>query len=218
MNPSHIPQQRTRIKFCGMTRAADAQAAIALGVDALGFVLVPQSPRAISLEAAAEIRNQLPPFVSSVALLRNATAVEVRTAIATLQPDLLQFHGDEDEPFCAQFGLPYLKAVAMSRSQDLSACASRYATAAALLLDSHAADGMGGTGRVFDWSQVRPVGKPLMLAGGLRPENVAEGIQSVRPYAVDVSSGIESAPGVKNFEKMRDFVQAVRLADAQGNS
>lgn len=212
MNPSTRTPQRTRIKFCGITRAQDARDAIRLGVDALGFVLVPQSPRAITPEAAAAIRRELPPFVTAVALLQNASEAQVRAAITALKPDLLQFHGDEDEAFCAQFGLPYLKAVAMAAPQDLSALAARYPSASALLLDSHGS-GLGGTGHTFDWNQVQPVSKPLILAGGLKPENVAAGIAQLRPYAVDVSSGIESAPGIKNFEKMRDFVRAVRLAD-----
>lgn len=207
---------RTHIKFCGITRAEDAQAAIDLGVDALGFVLVAQSPRAITPQRAYEIRRTLPSTIRAVALLRDPSEAQVRVALAELKPDLFQFHGHEDEAFCAQFGVPYLKAVSMAQPQGLAAHAKRYASAAALLLDSHGADGMGGTGHVFDWSLVQTVNKPLILAGGLTPQNVAAGIARVRPYAVDVSSGIESAPGVKNFEKMRDFVQAVRLADAQG--
>ena len=217
MNSSATTSQRTRIKFCGITSAQDAEQAIALGVDALGFVLVPQSPRAIAAADAAKIRAGLPPFISTVALFRNVGAATVRAAIKILQPDILQFHGDEDVMFCEQFGLPYFKAVAMAKPQDLSALATKFASAKALLLDSHGPQGMGGTGQTFDWTMVKAVNKPLILAGGLKPENVAEGIRQVRPYAVDVSSGIESAPGIKNFEKMRDFVQAVRLADTQRN-
>lgn len=215
MNPSTTTQQRTRIKFCGITRAQDAHDAIRLGVDALGFVLVPQSPRAIVAADAAKIRFDLPPFVSTVALFRNAGAVAVRATIKILQPDLLQFHGDEDVVFCEQFGLPYFKAVAMAKPQDLAAVAARFATAKALLLDSHGPQGMGGSGQTFNWKQVQPVKKPLILAGGLNAENVAEAVRILQPYAVDVSSGIESAPGIKNFEKMRAFVQAVRLADLE---
>lgn len=214
MNASQPTLQRTRIKFCGITRAQDAAQAIALGVDALGFVLVPQSPRAIVAADAAKIRASLPPFINTVALFRNAGAATVRAAIKILQPDLVQFHGDEDVVFCEQFGVPYLKAVAMSKQQNLSASAKRYASAKALLLDSHSPQG-GGSGQVFDWTLVQAVNKPLILAGGLNAENVAAGIAALRPYAVDVSSGIESAPGIKNFEKMRDFVQAVRLADTR---
>jgi phosphoribosylanthranilate isomerase len=213
MNHSDSTQQRTRIKFCGITRAEDARQAITLGVDALGFVLVPQSPRAIVAAEAAKIRASLPPFVHAVALFRNVGAASVRAVLKILQPDLIQFHGDEDAAFCEQFGLPYLKAVSMAKPQDLSLLAARYQPAKALLLDSHSPEGMGGTGHVFDWTKVRAVKKPLILAGGLNAENVGAGIQALRPYAVDVSSGIESAPGIKNFEKMRAFVQAVRLAD-----
>ena len=217
MNASQSIQQRTRIKFCGITRAQDAAQAITLGVDALGFVLVPQSPRAIVAADAAKIRASLSPFISSVALFRNAGATTVRASIKILQPDLVQFHGDEDVAFCEQFGLPYFKAVAMAKPQDLTALAARYASAKALLLDSHSPQGMGGTGQTFDWTRVQPVNKPLILAGGLNAENVGAGILALRPYSVDVSSGIESAPGIKNFEKMRDFVRAVRLADTQRN-
>jgi phosphoribosylanthranilate isomerase len=217
MNASLPTSHRTRIKFCGITRAQDAEQAVALGVDALGFVLVPQSPRAIAAADAAKIRAGLPPFIHTVALFRNAGAATVRASIKILQPDVLQFHGDEDVVFCEQFGVPYLKAVAMSKQQDLSAIATRYASAKALLLDSHSPQG-GGSGQAFDWKWVSALNKPLILAGGLNAENVAAGIQALRPYAVDVSSGIESAPGVKNFAKMQDFVRAVRHADTPRNS
>lgn len=215
MKPTDLSPQRTRIKFCGITRLQDAVQAAQLGVDALGFVLVPQSPRVIAAADAVKIRSNLPPFVSAVALFRNAGASAVRAAIKILQPDLVQFHGDEEAAFCEQFGLPYMKAVAMAKPQDLNTIAARHRSARALLLDSHSPQGMGGSGQVFDWKLVQAVDKPVMLAGGLHAENVGAGIAALRPYAVDVSSGIESAPGIKNFEKMRDFVQAVRLADQE---
>lgn len=212
--PDHVHSpQRTRIKFCGITRGIDAQQAIGLGVDALGFVLVPASPRFIAPVDAAKIRRAMPPLVSSVALFRNAEPAFVREALRELQPDLVQFHGEEDAAYCGSFGLPYVKAVAMAEPQDLTALAARFATAAALLLDSHGAQGMGGSGHTFDWSRVAATDKPLILAGGLTPANVAQGMASVRPYAVDVSSGIESAPGQKDFEKMSAFVAAVRRAN-----
>lgn len=204
---------RTRIKFCGITRASDAAHAVNLGVDALGLVLVPASPRFIRPEAAAIIRRQLPPFVACVALFKDADSAFVLEAIDALQPDVLQFHGAEDAAFCASFGLPYMKAVAMGGQLDLAKQARRFKSASALLLDSHSTSGMGGTGKTFDWKKVGKVGKPLVLAGGLKAENVAAGIRSLRPYAVDVSSGIESKPGFKDLKKMCAFAAAVRRAD-----
>jgi phosphoribosylanthranilate isomerase len=215
MNDSNPHPQRTRIKFCGITRAQDAQQAVALGVDALGFVLVPASPRFIAPPAAAIIRRALPPLVTSVALFRNPTPAFVRESLAELHPDLLQFHGDEDAAFCESFGMPYLKAVAMAEPQDLAKLARTFASAAALLLDGHGAQSMGGSGQTFDWSRVERVGTPLILAGGLKPENVAAAIACVRPYAVDVSSGIEASSGNKDFEKMRAFASEVHRADQE---
>jgi phosphoribosylanthranilate isomerase len=206
---------RTRIKFCGITRAEDALAAVALGVDALGFVFAAGSPRLLSLEAGAAIRCRLPPLVTAVTLLRNNPAEEVRAIIAALRPQLLQFHGDEDPRFCAAFGLPYMKAVGMKGlDRPLAEIAGEYGDAAALLLDGHAPGEPGGQGQSFDWSGIAAVGKPIVLAGGLRPDNVAEAIRLARPYAVDVSSGIESAPGIKDSGKMEAFVRQVRGADA----
>ncbi len=204
---------RTRIKFCGITREKDAHAAISLGVDALGFVLVPASPRHITAEKAAAIRRRLPPFVSTVALLKDADAAFVQDAIDVLKPDLLQFHGEEPADFCASFGLPYLKAVAMGEKQSLAALARRYKGAVGLLLDGHSKGGMGGRGETFDWSRVTAVKTPLVLAGGLNPANVGRAVRQLRPYGVDVSSGIEAKPGVKDHDKMRAFVEAVQRAD-----
>jgi len=206
--------QRTRIKFCGMTRAEDALAAVALGVDALGFVFVPGSPRRVGLDAAAAIRCQLPPLVSVVALLRNPDSEEVRETIEALRPELLQFHGEETPQFCAAFGLPYLKVVAMrGLQQPLADIARDYAGAAALLLDGHAPGELGGQGKVFDWAGIADLDKPLILAGGLNSDNVATAIRLAHPFAVDVSSGIESKPGIKDSGKMEAFVQQVRNAD-----
>ncbi|HEY1077234.1 MAG TPA: phosphoribosylanthranilate isomerase [Fontimonas sp.] len=208
---------RTRIKFCGIRRPADAQAAVALGVDAIGFVLVPQSKRHVALSRAASIRTALPPFVAAVALLMNPSEREVHAAIEAIRPDLLQFHGAETPGFCASFGLPYLKAVAMKGAVNLPREARRYKSASGLLLDGNAPGAMGGQGETFDWTQARGVKSPLIVAGGLTPANVARAVRLVRPYAVDVSSGIESAPGIKDAAKMRAFVAAVRRADARGS-
>ncbi|SFF31367.1 phosphoribosylanthranilate isomerase [Fontimonas thermophila] len=204
---------RTRIKFCGIRRKQDAELAVDLGVDALGFVLVPRSKRYIDPGRAAVIRAGLPPFVTVVALFMDADAGEVQTAIDALRPDVVQFHGREDAAFCASFGLPYIKAVAMSGPTDLSRTARQFRSAQALLLDAHAPGAMGGSGKTFDWSCIKPVGLPLVLAGGLTADNVGRAVRTVRPYAVDVSSGIERRPGVKDPERMRAFVRAVRRAD-----
>ncbi|HVT35694.1 MAG TPA: phosphoribosylanthranilate isomerase [Nevskiaceae bacterium] len=206
---------RTRIKFCGITRAADAQAAAALGVDALGFVLVPASKRWIDPVRAARIRRALPPLISVVALFKDAAAAQVQEAIDELDPDLLQFHGDEDADYCASFGKPYLKAVSMQQPRALVRAAREHQHAAALLLDSHAPGGMGGSGQIFDWKAVPKVKQPLMLAGGLTPANVGAAVRALRLWAVDVSSGVESKPGIKDTAKMRAFVHAVQRADAR---
>jgi len=202
---------RTHIKFCGMTRVEDVDAAQKLGVDAIGIVLVPKSPRYLEPRAAAQLRSSTQ--LAVVALFQDADASFVRRAIDEVRPDVLQFHGEESEPFCASFGLPYLKAVSMHAQQDLAKLREVFASAAGLLLDSHRAGGLGGTGRAFDWGAVAPIDEPFVLAGGLTAANVGEGIARMRPAAVDVSSGIEERPGVKDSAKMRDFVAAVRRTD-----
>ena len=214
---SNTLKLRTRIKFCGFTRAQDAETAVSLGVDALGFVLVPGTPRFITPEAAYAIRRNLPPLVSTVALFRNAEPAFVREALEALNPSIAQFHGDEDAAYCESFDIPYFKAVPMADPQDLTKLAGTYASAAALLLDGHDAKTMGGSGLTFDWGLVRAFDKPLILAGGLKHANVADGIAQLHPYAVDVSSGIEASPGIKDFEKMRAFARAVRHADQELN-
>jgi phosphoribosylanthranilate isomerase len=208
--------RRTRIKFCGITRAEDAQRAVALGVDALGFVCVPASRRNIPPPDAANIRRRLPPLVSVVLLVSNADEAFVREAVAAIDPDYIQFHGREPAAFCASFGRRYWKALNPDSAAGLHAATLEFSSASAVLLDSHGGDGMGGTGQAFDWSLIpADIAKPLILAGGLNPANVGQAVRMVAPYAVDVSSGIESAPGRKDPEKMRAFVQAVRQADAQ---
>lgn len=208
---------RTRIKFCGIRRPGDRDAAVALGVDAIGLILVPASPRFVEPERAAKLRAGLPPFVASVVLFKDADAGFVQEAIDAVNPDLLQFHGSEPEDFCASFGRPYLKALAMGGKVSLPRAARSYASATGLLLDSHAPGGMGGRGETFAWRKAPAIKKPLLLAGGLNPDNVAKGIALMRPFAVDVSSGIEARPGVKDSEKMRAFVAAVQRADRRLN-
>lgn len=207
---------RTRIKFCGFTCADDLRAAVALGVDAVGFVCVPGSKRFVTFADAARLCRNLPPFVTRVLLLSNADEAQARRAIEQVQADLVQFHGDETPDFCEQFKRPYLKSVAVRTPDDVLAAAARFGSARGLLLDSHGADGMGGTGQAFDWALIPAgVALPLILAGGLHPGNVGQAVRMAVPYAVDVSSGIESAPGRKDPDKMQAFVQAVRQADAE---
>lgn len=214
---------RTRIKFCGLTRAGDVRLASELGVDAIGFVLAAGSPRRVQAEEARAMRNALEPLVDAVLLFMDNPADEVREAIRMVRPTLLQFHGSEDDAFCRGFGLPYLKAIAMGEAGangdrigngDATALQLRYPAAAGFLFDGHAAGESGGQGQRFPWSRI-PTGlnKPFVLAGGLDPHNVFAAIQSTLPWGVDVSSGIESAPGIKDGERMRRFVEEVRRAD-----
>ena len=207
---------RTRIKFCGMTRAGDVRLASELGVDAVGFVFTQGSARRIRPEEARLMRNALGPLVDAVALFMDNTAEEVREAVRQVRPTLLQFHGSEDDAFCRGFGLPWLKAIAMGNGESESATALqlRYPGAAGFLFDSHAAGGAGGSGKTFDWSQLpKPLNKPMVLAGGLTPDNVFDAVLATMPWGVDVSSGVESAPGIKDGERMRRFVEEVRRAD-----
>ena len=202
---------RTRIKFCGITRVEDAQAAVELGVDAIGLVLTRKSLRFVELERAREIRRTLPPFVAAVTLFMDDDPAWIAAAIDIVAPDLLQFHGNECVADCVHYGRRYLKAVPMHGITDVSSVIAMHPGAAGFLFDGHAAGEQGGRGQSFDWTRIpADLKRPLLLAGGLTCDNVGAAIRSVRPYAVDVSSGIESAPGVKDAEKMRRFVEEVR--------
>ena len=204
---------RTRIKICGLTREADVDAAVDAGADALGFVLYEGSSRHVTLDRAAALIARLPPFVTPVLLVVNANATELRRAVERVPHALLQFHGDESPGDCQAVQRPYIRAARMSPGFDLIDFATLYAGAQALLLDAHV-DGYGGSGKVFDWSQIPPnVPLPVVLSGGLNPANVTDGVLSVRPCAVDVSSGVEVSKGVKSAELMRRFCRAVRSAD-----
>ena len=206
---------RTRIKICGFTREADVDAAVAAGADALGFNLWPGSSRHVSLLRAAALIARLPPFVTPVLLFVNAPAVEVAAAAARLPQALLQFHGDETPEQCRAAGRPWLRAARMAADLDLLDFASLFSGAQALLLDAHV-EGYGGAGKVFDWSLIpRGVPLPVVLSGGLNPVNVTAGVLGVRPWAVDVSSGVEISKGVKDALLMRRFCEAVRQADQQ---
>lgn len=209
----------TRIKFCGITRLEDALLAAELAVDVVGFVLVPDTPRYRGLDAAVEVRRQLPAGIKAAALVQNASAGWLAAIQAQFRPDLLQFHGRETPEAVLACGQPYIRAVPMGSPQDWSTWERDYPDAWALLADGHTEQGGGGTGTGFRWSSLPPPGqrrRPLMLAGGLKPETVEQAVLTVRPWGVDVSSGIESdAKGIKDALRMRAFVAAVRAADAQ---
>ena len=207
---------RTRVKFCGFTRAGDVRLACELGVDALGFVLVRSSPRNLQLAQIPGLRAAVSPLVDVVALFMDPHGSEVIEAIRVLRPTMLQFHGAESDAFCRSFGLPFLKTLAMGAGSEESLAASRrYPSATALLLDGHGPGQSGGHGQAFDWAQVPRLAKPVFLAGGLSPANVAGAIGVSRPFAVDVSSGIEHSPGQKDGEKMQQFLEEVRRADLE---
>lgn len=204
----------TRIKFCGMTRAEDVALATELGVDAIGLIFAPASKRGVEAAKARELRAAAGPFVHVVALFMDNAITEVRNIISIVRPTLLQFHGGESAEDCERYGLPYLKAVPMASRADLRECVARHPHAAGFVLDSHAPGAAGGSGQIFDWTRV-PHGfdRPLVLAGGLAPDNVFGAIRTAKPYAVDVASGIEAAPGLKDAQHMRRFVSEVRRAD-----
>ena len=206
---------RTRIKICGLTREVDVEAAVAAGADAIGFVLYPRSPRALSIERAAQLAAMLPPFVTPVGLFVNAAPADVAAACAAMPTLLLQFHGDETPAECEAAERPFIRAARMAPGFDLVDFALQYASAAAVLLDADV-EGYGGGGKVFDWSLIpSSVPAPVVLSGGLNAANVGEGVLALRPWAVDVSSGVESAKGIKDAELMRRFCDAVRDADAR---
>ena len=223
-----IPFSRTRIKICGLTREEDVDAAVAAGADAIGFVMYEPSPRYVTLERAAALASRLPPFVTPVLLFVNAPATKIIAACARIPCALLQFHGDETPEACLQAGRPFLRAARIPLDEspepgslrfDLLKYAQDYSSAQAILLDAHV-EGFGGGGKTFNWSLLPPsVNAHLVLSGGLTPANVIDGILQVRPrcttLAVDVSSGVEIAKGIKSADKINQFVAAVRAADEQ---
>ena len=207
--------QRTRIKICGLTREADVDAAVEAGADAVGFVFYDKSPRFVTPARAAELARRLPPFVMPVGLFVNASDAQVHAACAVIPQLLLQFHGDETPAQCARAARPFLRAARVAPGFDLLDFATRFAHAQAILLDAHV-EGYGGGGKVFDWSLVQSaVPLPVVLSGGLHAGNVIHGIHTLRPWAVDVSSGVESAKGIKDAHAIRRFCDAVREADAR---
>lgn len=208
------PPHRTRIKICGITRIGDALAAAEAGADAIGMVFYPQSPRSVAMQQAQAIARALPPFVSTVALFVNATEAEVNAVIDAVHPSLLQFHGDESPADCSRFAYPYLRAARMKTGLDLLDFKTQFTDAQALLLDTYI-ESYGGGGEVFDWSLIpKNANFPIVLSGGLHASNVGRAIAQVRPWAVDVSSGVELSKGVKDAAAIRRFIAAVRDADA----
>lgn len=207
---------RTRIKICGITRPEDGLAAASLGVDAIGLVFYPKSPRAVDIMTARSIVGALPPLVTPVGLFVDAEPAAVYAVLQQIPLGMLQFHGDEAPDFCAAFGLPYLKAVPMGAGADIADYERRFAGASGLLLDSHSQTKTGGSGQRFDWALI-PAGvqKPIILAGGLDPDNVAQAIRQIRPFAVDVSSGVESAKGIKDYRLMRAFIEGVARGESR---
>lgn len=208
---------RTRVKICGITRVEDAQMVVNAGADAIGLVFYAKSPRFVTNEQAAEISRVIPAFVTRVALFMDADRLTIRSVLEQVDIDLIQFHGSEEVTFCEQFDRPYIKALGMKTAEHdieyLQSNAEKYHSAKALLLDAHAPGEAGGTGETFDWTAIGQVAKPVILAGGLTPTNVRRAIDIVHPYAVDVSSGVESAPGIKDKDKLTAFMQQLVLSN-----
>lgn len=204
----------TAVKICGITRVEDALAAAREGAHAIGLIFATKSPRLVDADKAAAIVRALPPFVTAVTLFVNQESAHIREVIARVRPHLLQFHGDETPEFCAGFGVPYVKAVRVRAGVDLLQYARLYGAAKGLLLDAFVEGNHGGTGAVFDWSLIpSEFPLPLILAGGLDPANVGDAVRRVRPWAVDVSSGVESAKGIKDAARIAAFIRGVRDAD-----
>lgn len=205
---------RTRVKICGITRVEDAHAAIAEGVDAIGLVFYAPSSRAVTIKQARTIVAYLPPFVTVVGLFVNETRERITEVLNSVRIDMLQFHGDETPADCAGYGRPWIKAVSMRREIDVSAMRIQYFDAAALLLDTYWPGVPGGTGSSFDWSRIPPaLCNKIILAGGLTPEIVEQAVRQVRPYAVDVSGGVEESKGIKDIHKIRAFMHSVKRGE-----
>ncbi|MEI6353853.1 MAG: phosphoribosylanthranilate isomerase [Methylococcus sp.] len=212
--PYPYPSRRTRVKICGLTRIEDALAAVRLGADALGLVFYPESPRVVSVEVARSIIERLPPFITIVGLFVNEDPGTIADIVSEVRLDLLQFHGDETEADCQGFGRPFIKAIRMRSDLDLPAALARFPGASGFLVDAFEADAMGGTGRAFDWGRLtQAMAQNLIVAGGLRPDNVTAALKALRPYALDVSSGVEAQKGIKDEAKMAAFLSEVHDFD-----
>ena len=209
---------QTRIKICGITKPDDARVAAVCGADAIGLVFYPKSPRAVTASQALECVKALPPLVTVVALFVNESAENIAKILEEVPIDVLQFHGDETPEFCTQFGRPYLKALRVRSADEIESACDTFRSAKAILLDAWVEGIRGGTGKRFDWKMAQgSFSVPLVLAGGLNAENVAEAIELINPAAVDVSGGVESAPGVKSAKSIEQFIAAVRSADLRLN-
>jgi phosphoribosylanthranilate isomerase len=207
---------RTRIKICGITREQDVSAVANNGADALGLVFYEKSPRHVSVQQAVQLVPAVPPFVTMVGLFVNPSVDYVREVLAKVPLDVLQFHGEEAPEFCRQFGKPYLKAIRVKPGVDLVECAARYFGAQGFLLDAYVEGTQGGTGESFDWALIpHDLPLPVILSGGLHAGNVAAAIKQVRPYAVDVSSGVEASKGIKDAAKIAAFIHEVKNVDLQ---
>lgn len=201
---------KVRIKICGLTRNQDVQVAVAEGVDALGFVLYAPSSRAVTAEQAALLIKHAPAFVTTVALFVDESAEEIYRALDVCSFDLLQFHGDESPEFCRQFNRPYMKAIRVRSAEDIQRAVQQYPDTKALLLDAYVENLPGGTGQAFDWRLIPELSIPWILAGGLNANNVADAVNQVKPFAVDVSGGVEASKGIKDVQKIKDFISEVR--------
>ncbi|MGK0248668.1 MAG: phosphoribosylanthranilate isomerase [Oleispira sp.] len=201
---------KVRIKICGLTRNQDVQIAVAEGADALGFVLYAPSPRAVTAEQAASLIKHAPAFVTTVALFVDENAEEIYRALDVCNFDLLQFHGDESPEFCRQFNRPYMKAIRVRSAEDIHRAVQQYPDTKALLLDAYVENLPGGTGQAFDWRLIPELSIPWVLAGGLNANNVADAVNQVKPFAVDVSGGVEASKGIKDVQKIKDFISEVR--------
>ena len=207
-------QLRTRVKICGITRVQDALEAVRCGADAIGLVFYAASPRHVSVQQAQQIVAALPPFISVVALFVNATPAEIEAVLSQVRIDIVQFHGDETAADCERIKLPYFKAIRVKSDTNLLQCALDFSSANALLLDTYSEAAYGGTGHVFDWDLIpKNMTKPVILAGGLIAENVSLAIQKVKPYAVDISGGVEVSKGIKDANKIAAFMLAVQAAN-----
>ena len=205
---------RTRVKICGITREQDAAAAVEHGADAIGLVFYPASPRNVSIAQATAITRALPPFVTSVALFVDADAGLVARVVDQVGVDLLQFHGDESPAYCAQHRRPWIRAVRMKAGTDLAALERDFAAGRGLLLDAYSPGVPGGTGETFDWARIPPaMAGRIVWAGGLETHKVAAAIRQIRPYAVDVSGGVEAAKGIKDPQRIKAFINEVRRAE-----
>ena len=204
---------RTRVKICGLTTIDDIVNAVISGADALGFNMFPASPRFVPEDQLAKLSRSVPPFISKVGLFVNADASKVEALAQLAKFDLLQFHGDESDDYCTQFGMPFIKVIRLSSAMSLAEEIKKFPNSHGILVDAHDEVLFGGTGKTLDWNNLAEIDQPLILAGGLTPDNVATAILQVKPFAVDVSSGVEVSKGVKDPKKIRDFMVAVRTAD-----